>query len=114
MVIRTRITQMAHERGLSAAEVARRLKLYRSNLSAMDAGKRSVSLKTLGRIAKFLGCSPGDLIEVMWDPQRPLFKNPSINRWLKERDWGTPDGSQKEWVHGALLAWQRHYRSIRK
>ena len=114
MEIRTRITQMARERGLTAAEVARRLKLHRSNISAMDAGRRSVSLKTLARIGQVLGCAPGDLVEGTWVPQHPLFKSPEVNRWVKERDLGTPDGSEKGWVHGAVLAWQRHYRSVRK
>ncbi len=99
---------------MTAAEVARRLKLYRSNISAMDAGRRSVSLKTLARVGKLLGCSPADLIDATWVRERPLFRSRAVNLWVKERDLGTPDGSEKGWVHKATLAWQRHYRSIRR
>ena len=99
---------------MTAAEVARRLKLYRSNISAMDAGRRPVSLKILARVGKLIGCSPADLIDVAWTRERPLFRSRALNLWLKERDLGTPDGSEKGWGHGAMFAWQRHYRSIRR
>ncbi len=98
---------------MTAAGVARRLKLYPSNISAMDAGKRSVSLKTLARIGRLLDCSPADLIHVAWVPQTPLYRSRAVNLWVRERDLGTPDGSQKGWVHSATLAWQRHYRSAK-
>lgn len=99
---------------MTAAEVARRLRLYRSNISAMDAGRRSVSLKTLARVGKLLDCSPADLMEVAWVRERPLYRSRAVNLWVKERDWGTLDGSEKGWVHKATLAWQRHYRSAKR
>lgn len=111
MGIRTRIIETARERGTTAAEVARVLGLYRSNLSAMDAGRRSVSLQAIARIARFLDCSPGDLIEICWAPAADLFRSRTLNRKLHKRDLGTPDGSEKGWVHTAMLAWQRHYRA---
>lgn len=101
---------MARERGLTAAEVARRLGLYRSNLSAMDAGARSVSLRALARVARMLACSPGDLLEVTWGTDAPVFRQPALNRRLEEREADAADGSERGWVHAALLAWQRHYR----
>lgn len=99
---------------MTVAEVARRLKLYRSNISAMDAGRRSVSLKALARVGKLLDCSPADLIEITWVRERPLYRSRAVNLWVKQRDLETSDGSEKEWVHKATLAWQRHYRSIKR
>lgn len=109
MTLKTRITDQAHRRGLTAAEVARKLSLYPSNIAAMDAGKRSVSLQLLTRIAKFLDCGLPDLLEMTWTADTPLFRNQEINCRLRERDLGTTDGTPVGWVNQAMLAWQRHY-----
>ncbi len=93
---------------MTAAEVARQLGFYRSNFSAMDAGSRSVSVKTLARVSKVLGCSPGDLIEVHWEPEGPIFRNRLLQQRMEKRDYSTPDGLERGWVHAVLLAWQRH------
>ena len=108
MWIRTRITQKARERGWTAAEVARRLKLYPSNLSAMDAGKRAVSLSALHRLAQTLGCSPGDLLEGSLSSGAAVLFGQHLRKRLEARDLGTPDGLDRSWVHASLLAWQRH------
>lgn len=113
MQIRTCVTRVARERGLTALEVARRLRLYRSNLSAADAGRRSMSLKALGRIADLLGCSPGELVERARPRAENLFRQPALNARLAARDAGLSDGADRTWVHAVLLAWQRHYRSRR-
>lgn len=96
---------------MTVAEVARRLGLYRSNLSAMDAGRRAASLHALSRIAAVLGCSPGELLER--DVERPpaVFRSAALNARLAARDAGLEDGSDLAWVHASLLAWQRHYRA---
>lgn len=109
MPVRTRITRMARQRGLTAAEVARRLRLYPSNVSAMDAGRRSPSLRLLGRIAHLLACHPGELLEVHRDPQPPLFRRHRAHALLEQRQRQLTDGAERGWVHTALLAWQRHY-----
>ncbi len=109
MRVRTRIRQVARSQGRTVAEVACRLGLYRSNLSAMDAGRRSVSLRLLGRVARLLGCSPADLLEGSGSPQRPVFRHPALNRAVETRDQRLIDGRECGWVHTALLAWQRHY-----
>lgn len=115
MRIRTQITRLAHERGMTAAEIARRLGLYRSNLSAMDAGRRMGSLRILGRIAQILDCSPADLIEAGPAAEEiRIFRRGSLNEALRKRDVEALDGLKKTWVHAALLAWQRHYRNVRK
>jgi transcriptional regulator with XRE-family HTH domain len=113
MRIRTRIGQEAKVRGLTSAEVARRLGWHRSNLSAMDAGARSVSLRALARVAEVLGCSPGDLLEAERGGARSAFRDRRLNQRLHERDVATPDGSEKGWVHAAQLAWRRHYSRAR-
>ena len=105
---------MAHARGLTAAEVARRLGWYRSNLSGMDAGRRSISLRTLARLSRLLGCSPGDLLEISCWPERPVFPRAQLNERLRERDRRNTDGLEKGWVHAVQLAWVRHYRAARR
>ena len=111
MEIRTRIKEMAHERGFTAAQAARENGFYRSNLSSMDAGKRSVSLHLLGRLSETLGCSLDDLIETVHFPQKPIFKKALVMKRLLERDLGAQDGSEKRWLHQVVLAWKRHYAS---
>lgn len=111
MRIRTCIRRIARERGMTAADVARRLKLYRSNLSAADAGTRPVSLRALGRIAEVLACSPGELLERIEGADRPIFRRASLNARVAGRDADLVDGAERTWVHTTLLAWQRHYHA---
>jgi len=99
---------------MTVAEVARRLRLYQSNLSAMDAGRRSVSLRALGRIADVLGCSPGELLERDSSAERPVFRPASVNVRVGRRDAALVDGAERTWVHTVLLAWQRHYHEVRR
>lgn len=113
MRMRTRITELAHARGLTAAEVARRLRLYPSNLSAMDAGRRTVSLKALVRIAQALDCGPADLLEGSWEPTVPLFRERALRDRLHAREDRLVEGTECGWVHRVLLAWQRHARAAR-
>ncbi|MBI2093884.1 MAG: XRE family transcriptional regulator [Candidatus Omnitrophica bacterium] len=110
MTIRTRITTEARVRGLTAAELAKRLGWYRSNISAMDAGRRSVSLRTLARLSEVLGCSPGELLEMNKEQEHPLFRQAKLNQRLIERDQRAVDGLERGWVNAVQLAWLRHYR----
>ena len=111
MRIRTCIKQVARARGLTVADVARRLGLFRSNLSAADAGRRALSLQALGRLADALACSPGELLEGVGAEERPLFRRAHLNRRLAELDRGLADGTDRTWVHAVWLAWQRHYHN---
>lgn len=109
MGVRTQIKTVAHQRGWTVAALGRRLKLYPSNLSAMDAGTRAVSLKTLGRIAHVLDCEPGDLLERSATSSQSVFADSTLNAKLLERQRRLADGEERAWVHATLLAWQRHY-----
>lgn len=113
MPIRTRITEAAQQRGLTAAEVSRKLKLYPSNISAMDSGRRSVSVHLLERVAHVLGCSVSDLLETKAVTERALFPNRMMKR-LRELDESGEDGADKTWIHRTLFVWQRHYLKNRK
>ena len=110
MRIRTCIRRTARQRGMTAAEIARRLGLHRSNLSAADAGRRALSLRALGRIADVLACSPGELVECAEAAGRPIFRSALLNVRLAARDAELADGTERGWVHAVALAWQRHYR----
>jgi len=110
MRYRTRITQIAHERGWTASEVARRVGFYRSNISAMDSGNRPVSIKALTKIAALLGVSTGELMERISSNDQNPFKQARHARTLHNRDMGTQNGAQKAWVNANMLAWQRHYK----
>jgi DNA-binding Xre family transcriptional regulator len=98
---------------MTAAEVARRLGLHRSNLSAADAGRRALSLKALSRIAGVLACAPGELVECANTAVRPVFRPARLNARLAARDAALADGTERAWVHAVALAWQRHYRKHR-
>ena len=113
MRIRTCIRRTARQRGMTAAEIARRLGLHRSNLSAADAGRRTLSLSALGRIADVLACSPGELVERAEAAGHPVFRHARLNTRLAARDAGLVDGAERAWVHAVALAWQRHYRARR-
>lgn len=94
---------------MTAAEVARRLGGYRSNLSAMDAGRRLPSLRLVVRLSRVLGCGPGDLVEAGPASQTPVWRRADLNRRLQERDLGAVDGVEKGWVHAAQRAWRAHF-----
>lgn len=50
-------------RGLTQAELARRTRIARPNLSAIERGRREVSLGTLRALAVGVGVSPGTLVD---------------------------------------------------
>lgn len=80
----------------------------------MDAGRRSISMRTLARLSAALGCSPGDLLDANVGARGPVFRKGQLNARLVERDVGTPDGSEKAWVHEVQLAWRRHYGTAKR
>lgn len=68
-------------RGLSQEELAKRTGIPRPNLSAIESGKREVSLATLRLLAMGLGVIPGVLV----DGIAPMhFKRSNLSRELLE------------------------------
>lgn len=93
---------------LSKTEVAKKLGFYLSNLSAMDSGRRAISLKRLAKIAAFLHCSIGDLI-VNSGGEKKIFREEVLNDLLERIEASQEDGTDKSWVPKVMLAQKRHY-----
>jgi len=79
----------------------------------MDAGRRAISLRALGRLAAALGCGPGELLEEVDGGERAAFRRAGLQARLAAREARVVDGTELGWVHAVLLAWQRHYRPRR-
>ena len=58
-----RVRALRQEAGLSQEELALRLKLSRTYLSQLEAGRRNVSLRTAERIAHGLGVPLAELVK---------------------------------------------------
>ena len=74
--------------GISQEDLARRAGLHRTYLSAVEAGKRNVTIKTLTRIAEALGASLPTLLDgreaTMPDGSKHQL-GPSVQQLRKER-----------------------------
>lgn len=61
--IRIRLDEVLDARGMSLAELARRVDVTVANLSVLKNGRaRAVRFSTLSAICRELGCQPGDLL----------------------------------------------------
>ena len=61
--IRIRLDEVLEARGMSLAELARRVDVTVANLSVLKNGRaRAVRFGTLSAICRELGCQPGDLL----------------------------------------------------
>ncbi|MET0872397.1 MAG: helix-turn-helix transcriptional regulator [Paeniglutamicibacter terrestris] len=61
--IRIRLDEVLEARGMSLAELARRVDVTVANLSVLKNGRaRAVRFSTLSAICRELGCQPGDLL----------------------------------------------------
>lgn len=113
-MVRTHIREVAASRGITLSEVAQKLGLYLSNLSSMDAGRRSVSLKQLSRIAEFLHCGVGDLL-VSSEKNMAPFRDKRLNEQIERLEKANKDGVDKSWVPKVMVSLNAHYaRSRRK
>lgn len=73
-----------HQRRLTQEQLARRAKVSRPNLSAMERGRREVSLGTLRALAAGLDIRPGVLADGV-PPETAEHPTPSLSREAIER-----------------------------
>jgi len=108
--MRFRIKEYALEQGLKLGDVAGKLRIPLSNLSAINSGSRSVSLRLLGRIANLLGCEVADLFDE--SEAVTVFRSPGVDRAVTRVEEGSCFGADKAWVHRIMLARQEHYGRV--
>jgi transcriptional regulator with XRE-family HTH domain len=95
-------------------DVARKLRMPLSNLSAVASGRRSVSLGLLSRIARILGCTIPELFEETGTGQPSAFKSDPLGRAVRQIEEANPLGIEKGWTHRLALAWERHFKAVRE
>lgn len=108
---RFRIKQYAQGQGLRLGELARKLRMPLSNLSAIASGRRSVSVQLLSRIAGLLNCGVSELFEEVGVD--PVFKDKRMTQALRELENANPLGIDKGWTHRLTFAQQKHFKGIR-
>lgn len=108
--MRFRIKEYAHEQGLKLGEVAGKLRIPLSNLSAINSGSRTVSLRLIARIAKLLDCSVSDLLDEQSDAV--AFRDAGLDQRVAQIEEKNSFGADKAWVHRIMLARQSHYGRV--
>ena len=104
------IREVAKERGVTLSGLARRLGIYRSNMSAIASGARGVSLRVLRKISRILDCSIDELLSPQERPR--VFKDKAARFLLTDIENNNHDGMDKAWVGRVMLAHKAHYRKI--
>lgn len=100
-------------RGLTQAALAQRAKVSRPNLSAIERGKREVTLPTVRVLATALGMRPGTLVDgvppLAAEGRRPSLSRETIERLADAVAFGRPiaDPGEQE-VVAALRALLEH------
>ena len=107
-----RIKEYAYEQGMRLGDVARKLRMPFSNLSAIAAGRRNVSIRLLGRIAGLLNCSISELFEE--EGRKPVFRSERLDQALLEIEEANPFGIEKGWIHRLTLTQQKHFKGVRE
>ena len=105
------IKQYAYDRGMRLGDVARKLRMPLSNLSAIASGRRSVSIGLLSRIAGILNCSVAELFES--EKVGGAFKDPGINRIIQQLESENYLGQDKGWTHRLTFTQQKHFNMVR-
>jgi transcriptional regulator with XRE-family HTH domain len=109
--MRLRIKEAAKERGVTLISLAKKLKMYRSNFSAVAAGTRGISLKKIQKIADLLGCGVDELLGSKVYP--PIFHDKALQSTLYLIEKNNPDGVDKTWVNNLTLARLSHFSRIK-
>lgn len=60
--VAARIRELRTHRGLTQAELARRMGITEGNVSRLETGGRAPSLRTIARVAAALGVEPAELL----------------------------------------------------
>ena len=94
------------------SEIAKRLRMPLSNLSAINSGSRSVSIRLLSRIAELLNCSAPELFEE--SESSGIFRQLGLDQEIARIEMSNPMGTDKAWVHRLMLANRDHYARVRE
>jgi len=108
---RLNIKTAAKERGITLSSIAKRLKMARSNISAIAGGARGVSLDKLRRIADILGCGIDELVA---PKEQHIFKDRRLESLLASIEERNFDGVDKSWVTRVMFARNLHFKTGRK
>lgn len=73
-----RIREAREIRGLTQAELARRLGIAQTVLRRLETGERPLNTRMLGRISAMLCCNPRELLAAVDAPRTPLTPNESL------------------------------------
>ncbi|MFH0984150.1 MAG: helix-turn-helix domain-containing protein [Candidatus Omnitrophota bacterium] len=107
-----RIKQYAKEQGMKLGDVAQKLRMPLSNLSAVASGRRSVSLRLLNKIASVLNCSVPELFEV--EKAKDAFKDTELNDRVSQIELENFTGCDKGWIHRLTFDQQKHFKMVRE
>lgn len=107
-----RIKEIAKERGLTLGFIAKKLGIYRSNMSGIASGRRGMSLGLLEKISRILACGIDELI--MPDERAAVFKDKKLELRVAAIERRNYDGVDKTWVDRVMLAQIAHYRAMRR
>lgn len=108
-----RIKEACHSRGYKVAELCKKLGFYKSNISLIDSGKRSLSISKLERIVKFLGCSFNDVISTSKTYREP-YDNPEMNRKIALIQNAPYQKEDKAWVFNVFFARREFFDKVKK
>lgn len=107
-----RIKEVAKERAMTLMAIAKKLGIYRSNMSAIASGSRGASLAMLKEMCYILDCG---LDELVFPGRKPfIFKNKAIQAELDLLEKINYDGADKTWVNKVMLAGLRHFKHAKK
>ena len=105
---RLNIKKIAKERGMTLVEVARKMGIYRSNMSAIASGARGISLDMLKKMCLILDCSIDELVKEHKEPT--VFVQNEVQNELEKIDKSSNNGADKTWVNLLMLATMNHYK----